>query len=150
MNLTVLYNVVKTLLGKDTDPTELNKKWIFRRRVLGSIFAVLGACGYGYFGLILGSDGMDILSDNLSVIYSSVISIIRHDSMASVLNSLGTILTALSVIWGAYIKIKGQAEHTQKLTNAVAVAPAPLVGGKRANDPPATADPSGTGIQNEG
>jgi len=106
----LIIEIIKTVLGKDTSPTEINKPWYFKRRYWGLALTIAGSSLYSYWGLVLDNTAKDMILDNLEVIKSSTESLI----------------SAITALWGIYVTIRGQRGNTKKikvLANTLAVSP---------------------------
>ena len=99
MNLDLIFKIIKTLLGKDTDPQETAKPWYLKRRYYA--VGILALSGYIYqrYGLVWGNDTQEILLNNLQVIA----------------NSIPALVSAISGIYAVILGIKGQIGQQKKL-----------------------------------
>lgn len=108
MNLDIIFKIIKTVLGKDTDPVEVNKPWFLKRRYWGAAIFIGSALAYKHYGLVLGDDVQEVILNNLEVVY----------------NSLSALVSAIGVLYGIFVTAKGQIGKTNKLIVAVDTAKA--------------------------
>lgn len=101
--LTQIIALLKTLMMKDTEPSELNKPWWQRRRTVHKILAVVGLVLYYKWGLVLDADMKSTITDNYEVIISSI----------------SALIAAVMTVWGVIGAIVGHVGQTKKLMKAV-------------------------------
>ena len=103
MNLEVVFKIIKTVLGKDVDPTEIAKPWYLKRRYWGLAIFIASALAYKYYGLVLGNDVQEVILNNIDVI----------------INSMPALISAIGAIYGVFVTAKGQRGQTVKMEEKV-------------------------------
>ena len=106
----MIFQILKTILGKDANPSELSKPWYLKRRYWGLALTLLGSALYSWRGLVLDNDMKDLILDNLEVIKTSI----------------DALISAITALLGVYTLIRGQMGATSKLkqvANTLAVSP---------------------------
>lgn len=116
----VLIEIIKTLLSKDTDKTEIDKPWYARRRYWGIVVMIISAIAYNHYGLVMGDDIKDMILNNIDVI----------------INSIMAAISAFGFLYGLFLRLKGKRQYINKLKAAVCT-PTPVGNAAQAaTDPP--------------
>jgi hypothetical protein len=104
LNMAQIIALLKTLLMRDSDPTDINKPLWQRRSVTLKIVAIIGYVLYYKWGLVLDNDVKDMLVDNYQV----------------VINSVQALVVAILAIYGTVGSIVGKRGHIKKLNSMIA------------------------------
>jgi len=105
MNAEIIIKILKTIMGKDTDPAEVNKPIYLKRRYWALAIFIGSALAYKYYGLVLGNDMQEVILNNLEVVY----------------NSISALVSAAGVLYSVYLGLRGEMGKVKKLETQVAI-----------------------------